>query len=103
MGIRSSVLFGKSLYEKGRMHCGCEKSQGEWSTEKEGQLLLAYMLAESAGGGTDGTDGHEWNIFSTRWKASSGKAGIMSAFLYGLGPTLNQKDKYKNLVWVHVA
>lgn len=43
MWIRSSALFRKSLYEKGRTHGGwCEKSETEGSTgRKEGMLVLA--------------------------------------------------------------
>lgn len=36
------------------MHCGCELSHRELSSEKEGQLIGPYMLPESAEGQLSG-------------------------------------------------
>ena len=56
------------------MHCGCEKSHGEWSNEKEGQLIVRLNVLEASSADvwwTDGTERHNWNISSTGWKQGS--------------------------------
>lgn len=75
MWIRSSALFGKSLYEKGHMHCGCEKSHREWSNEKrDSSSLPTRWLKVLQANSANADAGLDWQSFPQQgWKACSGK------------------------------
>lgn len=75
---------GEIQWERGTARCSLHAGWKCWGPTRR-------MLT------TDGTDSHDWNIFSTGWKACGGKAGIMSAFLVGLWPTPNQKGQVASL------